>query len=110
MARRRNGAATTPRRTRILRNDRRFPHAPAPRLRPLRSLALGACSYPDGSPDYGSTAALGIGAAALVGLAAVAASSNNNHNDNGYYRRDYRRYGGYRQDRYAYRDRPYRRW
>ncbi|WP_198368848.1 hypothetical protein [Roseomonas rosulenta] len=73
------------------------------------SLALGACTYPDGSPDYGSTAALGIGAAALVGIAALAASSNNNHND-GYYQRDYRRYGGYRQDRYAYRDRGYRRW
>jgi hypothetical protein len=74
------------------------------------SLALGACTYPDDSPDYGGTAALGIGAAALVGLAAVAASNNNNNHNDGYYRRDYRRHGGYRQDRYAYRDRGYRRW
>ena len=74
------------------------------------SLALGACSNPDGSPDYGGTAALGIGAVALVGIAALAASSNNNNHDDGYYRRDHRRHGGYRQDRYAYRDRGYRRW
>ena len=76
------------------------------------SLALGACTYPDGSPDYGGTAALGIGAAALVGVAALAASSNNNnHRNDGYYRRDYRRHGGYHQNRYAHRgDRGYRRW
>jgi hypothetical protein len=75
------------------------------------SLALGACTHPDGSPDYGGTAALGIGAAALVGLAAVAASSNNNNNDRYYDNRQYRRHGHYRQDRYAYRgDRGYRRW
>jgi hypothetical protein len=92
-----------------------------PALALSASLALGACTYPDGSPNYGGTAVLGIGAAALVGLAAVAASNNNNHND-GYYRRDYRghgqyrRHGGYRhdrygyQDRYAYQDRGWRRW
>jgi hypothetical protein len=76
------------------------------------SLALGACTNPDGSPDYGGTAALGIGAAALVGLAAVAVSSNNNNHNDGYDRRGYRRHGGYRHDhRYAYRgDRGYRRW
>jgi hypothetical protein len=75
------------------------------------SLALGACTHPDGSPDYGGTAALGIGAAALVGLAAVAASSNNNNNDRYYDSRQYRRHGHHRQDRYAYRgDRGYRRW
>jgi len=77
------------------------------------SLALGACTYPDGSPNYGGTAALGIGAVALVGLAAVAASGNT-HNDSGHYRRDYRqdhrRYGGYRQGRHVYRDRGYRGW
>lgn len=67
------------------------------------SLALGACQTPDGQTDWGSTAALGIGAAALVGLVAVA--SNNNNNDNRYYNQ--RRYrGGY--PRYA--DRGYRRW
>jgi hypothetical protein len=73
------------------------------------SLALGACTNPDGSTDWGSTAALGVGAAALVGLVAVAA--NNNNNDDRHYRhRDYRRHGGYRHDRYAYRDRGYRGW
>ncbi len=67
------------------------------------SLALGACQTPDGQTDWGSTAALGVGAAALVGLAVVA--SNNNNNDNRYYNQ--RRYrGGY--PRYA--DRGYRRW
>ncbi|MBR0671124.1 hypothetical protein [Neoroseomonas soli] len=83
-----------------------------PTLALSASIALGACQHPDGSTDWGSTAALGIGAAALVGLAAVAA--NNSDNDR-YYRRDYRRQGGYRQrgyDRYASGwDRPYRsRW
>jgi subtilisin family serine protease len=77
------------------------------------SLALGACTHYDGSPDYAGTAALGLGAAAVVGLAAVAASNNNNHNNNHYYqdRRYDRRHSGYRGDRYAYRgDRGYRRW
>lgn len=70
------------------------------------SLALGACQTPDGQTDWGSTAALGIGAAALVGLVAVAAN-NNNHNDRYYQQPRYR--GGYQ--RYAERDRGYyRRW
>ena len=69
------------------------------------SLALGACQTPDGQTDWGSTAALGIGAAALVGLVAVAAN-NNNHNDR-YYQQP--RYRGY--PRYADRGRGnYRRW
>ena len=78
-----------------------------PALALSASIALGGCQNPDGSTDWGSTAALGLGAAALVGLAAVAA----NNSDDGRYRRDYRR-GGYRSyDRYAMRDRPYyRRW
>lgn len=69
------------------------------------SLALGACQNPDGTTDWGSTAALGIGAAAVAGLVAVAANSNN---DDRYYRQ--RRY--YREPpRYAYRDSGrYRRW
>ncbi len=85
-----------------------------PALALSASLALGACTHPDGSPDYGGTAALGLGAAALVGVAALAASNNNNRDD-GYYRRDYRRHGGYQRhggyrDRYAYQDRGWRRW
>lgn len=81
-----------------------------PALALSASIALGGCQHPDGSTDWGSTAALGLGAAALVGLAAVAANSG----EDGRYRRDYRRYGGYRpygHDRYAMRARPYhRRW
>jgi hypothetical protein len=69
------------------------------------SLALGACQNPDGTTDWGSTAALGIGAAAVAGLVAVAASNNNN--DDRYYQQ--RRYRG--APRYAYRDSGrYRRW
>lgn len=53
------------------------------------ALALGACQNPDGTTDWGNTAALGLGAAAVVGLAAVAA---NNNNDDRYYRQSrYRR-------------------
>ncbi|CAH0205779.1 hypothetical protein [Roseomonas sp. CECT 9278] len=78
------------------------------------SLALGACTNYDGSPDYAGTAALGLGAAAVVGLAAIAANNNNrtSNNDHYYRGRGYdRRHGGYRHDRYAYRhDRGYRRW
>ncbi len=66
------------------------------------SLALGACQNPDGTTDWGSTAALGIGAAALAGLVAVAAS--NNGGDDGY--RHQRRYRGRGPDRYASWDRP----
>lgn len=70
------------------------------------SLALAACQNPDGTTDWGSTAALGIGAAAVAGLVAVAASSNNN--DDRYYQQSrYRR----PPPRYAYRDsNRYRRW
>lgn len=65
------------------------------------SLALGACQNPDGTTDWGSTAALGIGAAALAGLVAVAAASND---DDRY--RHHRRYRGRGPDRYASWDRP----
>lgn len=76
-----------------------------PALALSASLALGACQTPDGQTDWGSTAALGIGAAALVGLVAVAASSNNN--DDRHYNQ--RRYRGY--PRYADRNQGYyRRW
>ena len=59
-------------------------------------LALGGCQNPDGSTDWGSTAALGIGAAALVGLAAVAANSNDD--DHRHYRRHDGRRGEYRRN------------
>ena len=76
-----------------------------PALALSASLALGACQTPDGQTDWGSTLALGAGAAALAGLVAVAA--NNSNNDNRYYNQ--RRYRG--GPRYAYRDRDYyRRW
>jgi hypothetical protein len=83
-----------------------------PALALSAGLALGACTHPDGSTDWGSTAALGLGAAAVVGLAAVAANSSNN-DDRYYDDRRYRRHGGYHRDRHwrdrhAYRD--YRRW
>lgn len=78
-----------------------------PALALSASIALGGCQHPDGSTDWGGTAALGLGAAALVGLAAVAA----NNSDDGRYRRDYRRAGYRSHGRYAMRDRPYyRRW
>ena len=76
-----------------------------PALALSASLALGACQTPDGQTDWGSTAALGIGAAAVVGLVALAASGNNNND------RDYnqRRYRG--NPRYADRGQGYyRRW
>ncbi|MBW6399829.1 hypothetical protein KPL78_18365 [Roseomonas sp. HJA6] len=78
-----------------------------PALALSASIALGGCQNPDGSTDWGSTAALGIGAAAIGGLIAVAASSNDNDG--------YRRQGRYRSrgpDRYASWERqPYRnRW
>ena len=77
-----------------------------PALALSASLALGACQNPDGTTDWGSTAALGIGAAAVAGLVAVAA--NNNNNDR-YYRQPPRYYRG--APRYAYRDSGYyRRW
>lgn len=82
-----------------------------PALALSASLALGACQYPDGTTDWGSTAALGIGAAAVTGLAIAAANNNNNnryYRNNGYYRQPPRYYGG--GPRYAYRDGPYRRW
>ena len=76
-----------------------------PALALSASLALGACQTPDGQTDWGSTAALGIGAAALVGLVAVAASSGNN-DDRNY---NQRRYRG--PPRYADRNQGYyRRW
>ena len=76
-----------------------------PALALSASLALGACQTPDGQTDWGSTAALGIGAAALVGLAVVA--SNNNSDNDRYYQQ--RRYRGY--PRYADRGRGhYRHW
>ena len=68
------------------------------------SLALGACQNPDGTTDWGSTAALGIGAAAIAGLVAVAASSGN---DDSYRHPPRHRGRGYdRYDRYASWDRP----
>ena len=69
------------------------------------SLALGACQTPDGQTDWGSTAALGIGAAALVGLVAVAASSGNN-DDRNYNQRRYRGHPRYADRNQGY----YRRW
>lgn len=63
------------------------------------SLALGACQNPDGTTDWGSTAALGIGAAAIAGLVAVAASNNDQD-------RYPQRYRGRSRDRYASWDRP----
>jgi hypothetical protein len=46
---------------------------------PLPALALSAallagCTHPDGTTDWGSTLALGAGAAAVVGLVALAAN------------------------------------
>jgi hypothetical protein len=83
-----------------------------PALALSAGLALGACSHPDGSTDWGSTAALGLGTAALVGLVAVAANSNND--DRYRDRRTHRRHGGWQHDRYAHRDpygyRDHRRW
>lgn len=68
-------------------------------------LLLGACQHPDGSTDWGSTAALGIGTAAVVGLAVAASNSNNNNNRyydgrRDYRRSDYRRYSSYQDRRY----------
>jgi hypothetical protein len=73
-----------------------------PALALSASLGLGACTHPDGSTDWGSTAALGVGAAALVGLAAVAANSSQ---DDRYQDRRYRRHAGWQRDRHAWRDR-----
>lgn len=79
-----------------------------PALALSASLALGACQYPDGTTDWGSTAALGIGAAAVTGLVIAASNSNN---DRYYSDRSYRQPRYYRGGpRYAYRDGPYRRW
>jgi hypothetical protein len=76
-----------------------------PALALSASLALGACQNPDGTTDWGSTAALGIGAAAVAGLVAVAANNNNDR----HYRQPPRYYRG--APRYAYRDSGYyRRW
>lgn len=75
-----------------------------PALALSAGLLLGGCQHPDGSTDWGSTAALGLGTAALVGLAVVA---SNNHDDDRHYRHrrdyrrgDYRRYGGYHDRRH----------
>ncbi|WP_198374230.1 hypothetical protein [Neoroseomonas rubea] len=80
-----------------------------PALALSASLALGACTNPDGSTDWGSTLALGGGVAALTGVALLAA----NNSDDRRYRRDYRSQGGYyhQQRRHAgyYRDRGYQR-
>lgn len=80
-----------------------------PALALSASLALGACTHPDGSTDWGSTLALGGGVAALTGVALLAA----NNSDDRRYRRDYRRHGGYyhQHPRHAgyYRDRGYQR-
>jgi hypothetical protein len=80
-----------------------------PALALSASLALGACTHPDGSTDWGSTLALGGGVAALTGVALIAA----NNSDDRRYRRDYRRHGGYyhQHPRHAgyHRDRGYHR-
>jgi hypothetical protein len=76
-----------------------------PALALSASLLIGGCQHPDGTTDWGSTAALGIGAAALVGLA-VAASNSQDDGYRHYQRRpydrrgDWRRYGGYQDRRY----------
>ncbi len=72
-----------------------------PALALSAGLLLGGCQYPDGTTDWGSTAALGIGAAALAGLAVAASNAGD---DDRYYRRrhHHRRYhGGYRDRRYS---------
>lgn len=75
-----------------------------PALALSAGLMLGGCTYPDGSTDWGSTAALGLGTAAVVGLAVAASNSHDNRHYHrrdyrrGDYQRGYRRYGSY-QDR-----------
>ncbi len=64
---------------------------PLPIVALAAALALGGCQNPDGSTDWGSSLALGAGAAALVGLVAIAA--NNNDDDRQY--RQARRHGGH---------------
>ncbi|WP_200845290.1 hypothetical protein [Roseomonas sp. 18066] len=60
-----------------------------PALALAAALVLGGCQNPDGSTDWGSTVALGAGAALVTGLA-VAASQDN---DRGYRRQSRRDYG-----------------
>ncbi|WP_419896755.1 hypothetical protein [Roseomonas sp. USHLN139] len=55
------------------------------------ALVLGGCQNPDGSTDWGSTVALGAGAALVTGLAVAAAQDNNDR----HYRRPPRRDYGY---------------
>ena len=76
-----------------------------PALALSASLLVAGCQHPDGTTDWGSTAALGIGAAALVGLAVAA--SNSRDDGHRYYQRrphdrrgDWRRYGAYQDRRY----------
>ncbi|MDQ1078845.1 hypothetical protein [Pseudoroseomonas cervicalis] len=78
------------------------------------ALVLAGCQHPDGSTDWGSTVALGAGAALVTGLAVAAADDNNRARraERRYYER--RHYGhGYGHDR-GYYGRPYhhhpRRW
>lgn len=65
------------------------------------SLMVAGCQNPDGSTDWGSTAALGAGIGLAAGLAAASASDND---DRRYRRRHYQRrdYGYHRGPRYGY--------
>ena len=84
-----------------------------PTLAVAAALVLGGCQNPDGTTDWGSTVALGAGAALATGLAVAAIDDNNRARraERRYYER--RHYGrGY--DR-GYYGRPYhphhhRRW
>lgn len=78
-----------------------------PALALSAGLALAGCQHPDGSTDWGSTLALGAGAAALVGIAALAANDDRRHDR----RRHWHRHGG-RHHRHAWRghDSYRRRW
>ncbi|ONG55527.1 hypothetical protein BKE38_09040 [Pseudoroseomonas deserti] len=61
-----------------------------PALALAAALVLGGCQNPDGSTDWGSTVALGAGAALVTGLAVAASQDNDRH-----YRRQHRRDYGY---------------
>lgn len=79
------------------------------------ALVLAGCQHPDGSTDWGSTVALGAGAALVTGLAVAAADSNNRERraERRYYERRHYSHGYQRGYGHGYYGRPshhHRRW